>query len=309
LEAARLADEGQYTAVIRNAVGQATSNGAQLTVVPAKDAGRITNLSVLTSIDQNNPADASFSVGFSVAGADPTASMPLLLRAGGPSLARFGVSNAMPDPRLELYAGTTRVSENDDWGGSGALAEAMRSVGAFPFIATDTKDAALFAGRSTGSATVRISGVGSGAVIAEIYDATGNETVTAATPRLVNISVLKTLTPGTSLGAGFVIAGRSPQTVLVRAIGPGLAPFGVASPTPNLRLDVFRNGNTSPAASNEKWAGESALKAAFAAVGAFGLVDTSNDAALVLTLEPGSYTAQVTGGARGMALVEVYAVP
>jgi hypothetical protein len=49
----------------------------------------------------------------------------------------------------------------------------------------------------------------------------------------------------------------------------------------------------------------------FGSVGAFALATQSRDAALVATLPPGSYTAQVSGagGTTGVALVEVYEVP
>ena len=47
------------------------------------------------------------------------------------------------------------------------------------------------------------------------------------------------------------------------------------------------------------------------AVGAFALNPDSKDAALLLSLEPGAYTVQVSGvgGGTGVALVEVYEVP
>jgi hypothetical protein len=54
------------------------------------------------------------------------------------------------------------------------------------------------------------------------------------------------------------------------------------------------------------------LKGAFAALGAFPLAtDDSRDAAVVVTLEPGSYSVQVSGvgNTTGEALVEIYEVP
>jgi hypothetical protein len=53
------------------------------------------------------------------------------------------------------------------------------------------------------------------------------------------------------------------------------------------------------------------LSAAFVDTGAFVLPPASRDAALVITLPPGNYTAQVTvaTGETGLALVEVYEVP
>ena len=57
--------------------------------------------------------------------------------------------------------------------------------------------------------------------------------------------------------------------------------------------------------------GGTALAAAFAQVGAFGLAADSRDAALLATLAPGNSTVQVSGvaGTTGVALVEVYEVP
>ena len=60
------------------------------------------------------------------------------------------------------------------------------------------------------------------------------------------------------------------------------------------------------------WGGGSDLTAVFASVGAFALnSSTSLDAVLVVTLAPGTYTAQVSGvnNTGGLALVEVYEVP
>jgi hypothetical protein len=54
-----------------------------------------------------------------------------------------------------------------------------------------------------------------------------------------------------------------------------------------------------------------ATAATFTQVGAFQLTAGSGDCAIVATLPPGSYTAQVTGAnnATGVALVEIYEVP
>ena len=65
-------------------------------------------------------------------------------------------------------------------------------------------------------------------------------------------------------------------------------------------------------AQNDDWAGTVALKTAFSSVGAFAFVgDTSKDAAIVVELPPGAYTATVSGknNTTGVALVEVYELP
>jgi hypothetical protein len=76
---------------------------------------------------------------------------------------------------------------------------------------------------------------------------------------------------------------------------------------PNPVLTVY-NSNQAVVGYNDVWGGTAALQAAFSAVGAFALPLTSADSALVVTLSPGVYTAQVNGSA-GIALLEVYAVP
>jgi hypothetical protein len=74
-------------------------------------------------------------------------------------------------------------------------------------------------------------------------------------------------------------------------------------------LEIIRGGTTSVMASNDNW--DATLTPTFTSVGAFALTPGSRDAALIVTLEPGSYTAQVSGigNATGVAIVEVYELP
>jgi hypothetical protein len=62
---------------------------------------------------------------------------------------------------------------------------------------------------------------------------------------------------------------------------------------------------------NDRWGGTAALQAAFNAVSAFPLPTTSADSAVLVTLSPGTYTAQVNsaGGSSGIALLEMYQMP
>ena len=131
-----------------------------------------------------------------------------------------------------------------------------------------------------------------------------------ATPRLVNVSVRRNIPEGSSLVAGFYIDGTTARTVLIRAIGPGLAVFGVPETMPDPELKLYGAGSTVIAA-NDNWGGAAQLTTAGAGVGAFAIADpSSNDAMLLITLPPGKYTAEVSGKrAGGAALVEVYEVP
>ena len=130
--------------------------------------------------------------------------------------------------------------------------------------------------------------------------------------RLTNVSArAATANGGEVLTAGFVVAGDGPKRLLVRGAGPGLAPLGVTGALAEVRLELFRGATR--IATNLAWdsgTDRAAVVAATAAAGAFAFAAGSKDAALVVVLEPGSYSAQVSpaapGAAGGVALVEVY---
>lgn len=132
-------------------------------------------------------------------------------------------------------------------------------------------------------------------------------------PRLINVATRGLASSGSStLIAGFTIGGTSPKPVLVRAIGPTLGTFGVASAMADPVLTLFRDGTRLQA--NDDWS-DSANKAQIvdksALAGAFALAANSLDAVILTTLQPGSYTAQIgsaVAGGSGVALIEVYDV-
>jgi len=188
------------------------------------------------------------------------------------------------------------------------LQDAFLQVGAFPLPGTSA-DAALLQSLPGGAYTAQVSGAngGSGIALAEIYDA---DTGTPAS-RLINLSARAFVgTNANVLIAGFVIAGNSAETVLIRGVGPGLTNFGVTGVLAAPQLTVTDSTGTT-VAQNARWGGTAALAATFSNVGAFALSSTSSDAALVVTLQPGSYTAQLSGvgATTGIALVEIYEVP
>ena len=139
--------------------------------------------------------------------------------------------------------------------------------------------------------------------------------------RITNISTRGVVgTGGNILIAGFVIGGAGTETVLVRADGPALAAFGVAGTLAKPQLQIVDSAGKTiatiagwgkPPAIGPSAAGVTATVATAAdmnSVGAFAFLSGSADAALKLTLPPGSYTAEVAGadGGTGVALVEVY---
>lgn len=133
---------------------------------------------------------------------------------------------------------------------------------------------------------------------------------TSSPIRFINLSARGMVTPSSALIGGFTIEGSAAQTVLVRAVGPALAQFGVANALANTQVDIFDPTGSHIASSAD---GVNAVDSASAAAltGAFPLPAVSGDAALVITLKPGPYTAVVSSlnSGSGTALVEVYEVP
>ena len=115
---------------------------------------------------------------------------------------------------------------------------------------------------------------------------------------------------------GFVVQGATPKQMLIRGAGPALRSFGVTSPLGDPRLRIYTGGTL--VAENENWtvpvgpnaASAGAIEAAAVRASAFGFPAGSADAAVLVTLPPGAYTAIVEGerGATGSGLVEAYEV-
>jgi sugar lactone lactonase YvrE len=132
--------------------------------------------------------------------------------------------------------------------------------------------------------------------------------------RLLQVSTRAQIGTGHDiLVAGFVIDGTAAKTVLLRAVGPTLASFGVTGALADPKLDLFAAGQSvTPIYSNDNWAGDASLSTAAAGSGAFAFAGpTSKDAALLVTLAPGTYTARVSGvgNTTGVALLEIYETP
>jgi hypothetical protein len=301
------ANAGSYTCTATNASGSVTSSPATLAVVSTRNPGRLVNLSTRAMVGTGgNILIAGFAVG------GGAGNEPLLARASGPALAAFNVTGTLPDPQLQLYDGTTVLATNNGWAGSATIASDAAAVGAFAWTSPTSHDSAIVTSLGTGAYTAQVSGQSkdSGIALAEIYDATPTGTYTPASPRLVNLSARVTVgTGGNILIAGFVIGGNTSETVLIRASGPALAAFGVTGELPDPALKLY--SGTTVLAANNAWGGNPQIAAAAAGVGAFAWSSTtSNDSAILISLPPGAYTAEVAGasGDTGISLVEVYEV-
>lgn len=296
---------GNYLVVVSNSVGGTTSNTAVLTA-----ASRLVNVSsrALVGTGQN-----ILIPGFVING--PAGSTKqVLIRASGPALSQFSVSGALANPSLTLLDSTMKViASNTGWStnsNASQIANVAASVGAFAFP-QGSPDCALLVSLSRGAYTFQISGVnsGTGVALAELY-----EVNTADSYLMANISArILAGTAANMLIAGFVIQGTQPAKLLIRGDGPTLAQFGVTGSLAQPVLTVF-DSNQKIVAINTVWGTNSnaaQIASSATAVGAFALPEKSADSALLLTLPPGAYTAQVTGAnnSSGVALVEVYQAP
>ncbi len=276
-----------------------TSDPLQLNVQQPANVGHLVNVSVLT---HGGVDEEAITLGFVTNGPKS-----LLIRAVGPSLSSYGVAGVMTDPQLTLYKDVAILS-NEDWGGTSALAHTFSTTGAFPLDPL-SKDAALLApvsglysARATGRNRV------TGQALVEIYE-TALHPFNEATPRLINLSCRAVVGSGSrAVTVGFVLGGDTARTVLIRAVGPELSRYGVSGTLSDPVMTLFAAG--SPVASNDNW-GRTIPTSVFSTTGAFPLSDfQSKDAALLITLPPGLYTAQITSknASLGVALIEVYEV-
>jgi DNA-binding beta-propeller fold protein YncE len=279
----------------------------------AAATARFVNLSSrLRTIDGNT--SRAFIAGFVVSGSSPK---PMLVRAVGPSLSQFGISGMLANPRLQIFSGTQMVAENDDWSDTPTMRATWDRVGAFALNA-GSRDAAVVVTLAPGSYSAHVlANGGDGVALVEVYDAEAAQPAT----QLINLSTRGFVDTGDGvLVAGFAVTGDTPKRVLVRGVGPALAGFNVSGPLPDPVLKVF--SGTTVLAQNDDWetpqavagapapAGGAEIATVSTGAGAFTLPPGSKDAALLITLPAGSYSAVVSGagGATGAALVEVYEV-
>ncbi len=309
IPAAGAGDMGFYAVTATSGASSATSNVAVLTVAGGP-VSRLVNVSTRGTATAAEP----LTPGFVLRG---TGTKNVVVRAVGPTLAGFGVADAMANPKMDIIplGQSTAVLSNDDWGSASAaqvaaLQQRSADVGAFALPA-NSRDAAALASlplATSSGYTVSVAPSGTtaaGVVVAEVYDADG----LGAAARVINVSTRGMVTAD-GLTPGFVIGGAAPKQLLIRAVGPTLASFGVGGTLADPTLSLFPLGRDFAVASNNDWStsGAAELTAAFAQAGAFPLPAGSRDAAVLVRLPPGAYTAVTTGvgGTTGVALVEVY---
>ena len=236
--------------------------------------------------------------GFIITGNDPK---QVVLRAIGPSLAPFGISDPLANPVLELHGSDgSLITTNDNWKDT-----QQREIEASGFQPQNDLESAIIATLDPGSYTAIVSGKddGTGVGLVEGYDL--NQ---AADSQLGNISTRGFVETGANVMiGGFILGGGGGNAnVLIRALGPSLTPLGVTGALADPTLELH-DGNGAIIRSDDNWKDSQQSE-----IEATGLQPQNDlESAIFETLAPGAYTAIVAGkdGLTGVALVEVYRLP
>ena len=228
--------------------------------------------------------------GFIITG---TTEKRIVLRALGPSLSQSGVTGVLSDPILDLYDSTGILIESND--------NRLDLAGIpNPLLPPNASESLLTAILPPGSYTTVLHGAGdlTGVALCEVYD------VNPISSLVANISTRADVPSASDMIiGGFIVGGMDPTQVIVRALGPSLAAFGVDSPLSDPYLELH-DGNGTLLFSNDNWHSTQEQEIINTTI-----PPTNNkESAIVATLAPGNYTAIVRDAnfSTGVALVEVY---
>lgn len=240
--------------------------------------------------------------GFVLNGTD---SKRVLLRAVGPGLTAYGVANPVSKPKLELYnASGQLLLSGAQWQTDASLAAAFASSGAFA-LPTGSADSVAVATLAPGAYTVHVknSDGTAGVLLTEVYEVDRDSDVA----HFMNLSARATSSTGENIIiGGFIVQGSSAHAVVVRGLGPALQQYGLTGTLPNPVLRVY-DSTGALIAENDDWSGTD-VTTVTSRFGATALAAGSHDAAVVLNLAPGAYTATVadSAGSTGIGMIEVF---
>ena len=283
-----------FTITARNGVSPVATQDFTLHITPTPAGAQLVNVSSRLVIQTGGNVGIG---GFIITGTDPK---KVLIRAIGPTLARFGIPNALQDPVLELHDGTGAfLTSNDDW--KVPQQAAIEATGLAP---PDDREPAILLNLQPGSYTAIESGKNgtTGVGLIEVYDVD-----VLSTSQLSNISTRGLVQTGNNVMiGGFIVSGASGSiNLVVRALGPTLTSFGVANALhdPTLQLNDS-NGTVIRFDNNWKDSQQTQIQNS-------GRKPPNDlEPAIAVTVSPGNYTAIVRGNnnTTGIGLVEVYQV-
>jgi hypothetical protein len=300
---AKAENEGAYHVVATSEGGSTSSANSEVLVTDK----RLYNIAARSRVGTGANV---LIAGFVVIGPEPK---QILIRGVGPGLPDS--LDRLMVPRLEVYDGANElIYSNNNWSDSNnsdEILEAARAVGAGnPEMPLAEGDTALLVELDQGlyTAIVRSQDETSGIALVDAFEVTGELT------RMINVSARAYVGIGDEVVIpGFVVDGDLPSKVLIRAIGPGLVERNIAGVLEFPEITVF-DSQRNPIAFNDGWGNlwdPATINDASALVNAPPLAEGSEDAALILELEPGLYTVKTAGenDTTGVALVEIFAIP
>jgi hypothetical protein len=229
----------------------------------------------------------------------------IIVRAIGPWLANFGITDALANPTLAIYNSNNEVvASNNDWKNTqlGGLITSDQSteITATGLAPDEDLESAIIVNLAPGNYTAVVRGVGNtvGTGVVDAYDLSASSAA-----KLANIATRGLIQPGDKLMIAGFITQHGLLRAVVRAVGPSLLAFGINNALPDTTLQL-RDQNGAIVRENDDWKTDQQQE-----LESTGLQPTNDlEAALVHTLPPGQYTAQVRGKPEGtgIGVVEVY---
>jgi hypothetical protein len=235
--------------------------------------------------------------GYIIVGGSPK---PVLMRGLGPSLAAFGISDALLDPILELHgADGSLILLNDNW-----KDVQQNLIEGTVFQPSDDRESVIVATLTPSNYTAILSGKDNmtGVGLVEVYD-----TDQSTNSELGNIATRGFVEGGNSVMIGGFILGGSPNParIAIRGIGPALAQFGLNPVLADPTLELY-DANGALIVSNDNWTDDPTSAALLMANGL--APSDPNESGIFISLPRGQFTAILAGknGGTGIGLVEVY---
>jgi hypothetical protein len=234
----------------------------------------------------------------------------IIVRAIGPSLVPFGVTDALGNPTLEIHdANKVMIATNNDWRttqvGGIVTGDQSAEISASGLAPSNDLESAIIANLAPGSYTAVVQGFGNtvGTGVVDAFDVSA-----ASLARVANFATRGLIQPGDKLMiAGFIVQ-NGPVRAVVCAIGPSLTAFGVPNALADTTLQIT-NQNGAVIAENDNWKTRPDGSSQQAELESTGLQPTDDlEAAVLINLQPGQYSALVRGKPEGtgIGVVQVY---
>ena len=225
----------------------------------------------------------------------------VVVRAIGPSLPVDAVAeeDQLQDPYLQIFSGQNQVDYNDNWEehpDSGQIPEYLRP--------SEANESAIYMSLEPGAYTAIVTGAmqTTGVALVEIFEIDQTDP-----SRLINISTRGAVATGDNVMiGGVIIEGDEAATLVFRARGPSLsdADANLTGLLEDPQLQIF-SGQTQIHV-NDNWQDH----AAASEVPADLQPTVASESAILVSLDPGAYTAIVSGVGEttGIGIVEVFEV-